>query len=137
LRSEHGDGSVSALSTVNGTSSACFTPNFKCQNQINNLLLVNGRLGYAFGPLLLYGTGGYARAQVEGLVTELSLLTPNEHVRDDASGWDAGGGIEYMFTHNVSIAVQYVHVALNSALPIFAEPTESPRSGRRQRTHQS
>ena len=49
------EASFSRVEDLDGTSSPCFISagSFKCQNQINNLLLVNGRLGYAFGPLLL------------------------------------------------------------------------------------
>jgi outer membrane immunogenic protein len=111
--------SYSGLENLDGTSSTgCFTTpgvTFSCQNQIDNLLLANGRLGYAFGPLLLYGTGGYARAQFEGSVTQTApTVVPNERVQADVSGWNAGGGIEFMFTHNVSLAVQFTHVDLNS-----------------------
>ena len=89
--------------------STCPNASFTCHNNVDNLLLLNGRLGYAFGPLLLYGTGGYARAHVE-------LLTPSAgatfHADDDVNGWNVGGGIEYQFTRNVSLAVQYEHVNL-------------------------
>jgi outer membrane immunogenic protein len=97
--------SYSQLDDVDGTS-VCPNTALNCRNSVENLLLVNGRLGYAFGPLLVYGTGGYARADVE-----LSTTFP-EHASNDVSGWNIGGGIEYQFTRNVSLAVQYEHVNL-------------------------
>jgi outer membrane immunogenic protein len=102
--------SFSGMPDVDGTA-VCPDTDFNCHNSVDNLLLVNGRLGYAFGPLLLYGTGGYARAHV-------SLSAPSDtvvfHADDDASGWNVGGGIEYRFAHNVSLAVQYEHVNLDN-----------------------
>jgi outer membrane immunogenic protein len=100
--------SYSGMDDLDGAST-CPNASFTCHNNVDNLLLLNGRLGYAFGPLLLYGTGGYARAHVE-------LLTPSAgatfHADDDVNGWNVGGGIEYQFTRNVSLAVQYEHVNL-------------------------
>lgn len=90
--------SYSELDDVDGTS-VCPNTSVTCHNSVDKLLLVNGRLGYAFGPLLVYGTGGYARANVS-----LSTTTP-EHAEDDVSGWN--GGIKSQFTGNVSLAVQY------------------------------
>lgn len=104
--------SYSQMDDVDG-SSLCNVADFNCHNGLDNLLLVNGRLGYAFGPLLLYGTGGYARSHVELSANSATLPNLSVHADDDISGWNVGGGIEYQFTRNVSLAVQYVHVNLN------------------------
>ena len=46
-----------------------------------------GRLGYAFDRVLFYGTGGFAYASVGG--------GKAVDVDDFATGWTAGGGVEY------------------------------------------
>jgi outer membrane immunogenic protein len=105
--------SYSGLNDVDGSAS-CPNATYNCSNSVDNLLLANGRLGYAFGPLLIYGTGGYARADVSIETRVAATNALFEHAGDDASGWNIGGGIEYQFTHNVSLAVQYQHVDLGS-----------------------
>ena len=72
----------------------------QCATAIDNLLLTNGRVGYAFGRLLLYGTGGWARSTIGVSARE------DRHV----SGWDIGGGYEYAILPNVIGGVEYIHV---------------------------
>jgi outer membrane immunogenic protein len=69
---------------------------------------VTGRLGYAIGPALIYGKGGYAwrdnnnlAAAVAGVPT--AFTTTGNH-RD---GYTVGAGLEYMFTPNWSAKVEY------------------------------
>ena len=56
---------------------------------------VRARAGVAFGQALIYGTGGFAFA-------------------DDATGWTAGGGVEYAFTNNLSLKVEGLYVSLDA-----------------------
>jgi outer membrane immunogenic protein len=56
---------------------------------------VRARAGVAFGQALIYGTGGFAFA-------------------DDATGWTAGGGVEYAFTNNLSAKVEALYVSLDA-----------------------
>ncbi len=70
---------------------------------------VRGRLGYAWGPVLLYGTGGVALMGVD----EVSIgNTPGEtaYNRDRRSGWVAGGGIEYAFGSRTTLKAEYLHM---------------------------
>lgn len=66
-----------------------------------------GRLGYAFGAWMLYGTAGVAwqnyKLSVSALGTEIS---------DDATkiGWTAGGGLEWMFLPQWSAKVEYLYM---------------------------
>lgn len=68
---------------------------------------VTGRLGYAWGPALLYAKGGYAfrendlSASVAG--TPVGLTT-NGNRRD---GYTVGAGLEYMFAPNWSAKAEY------------------------------
>jgi outer membrane immunogenic protein len=63
-----------------------------------NLGSVTGRLGYTWGPALLYAKGGYAWAD-----TRSSFGFGD----DGGSGYTIGGGFEYMFAQNWSWKLEY------------------------------
>ena len=74
---------------------------------IDNLLLANGRLGYASrARLMVYATGGWARSTIDG---QRFAASDDRHV----SGWDVGGGYEYMIAPNVTVGFEYIHVDYN------------------------
>lgn len=73
----------------------------------DGLFDISGRLGYAFGPALLYVKGGAAWAH-----DQVSLLNLSTAVT--LSGGLAGGGIEWSFTPNWSGFVEYNHYFLNN-----------------------
>jgi outer membrane immunogenic protein len=65
----------------------------------NGLGSVTGRLGYTWGPSLLYVKGGYAWAD--------SRFTNGFSGDGGRDGYTIGGGLEYMFTQNWSGKVEY------------------------------
>ncbi len=65
---------------------------------INGLATLRGRLGFAVGDLLLYGTAGLAAANLD-VDNESQTLT----------GWVAGVGAEYMVTDTVSLKAEYLY----------------------------
>jgi len=77
---------------------------------ISPVVQVVGRVGYAWGPTLLYGLGGYAGGDVD------------ERLQDNASGavfdkqwhngWVAGVGVEHLLHPNVVVGLEYRHVSL-------------------------
>jgi outer membrane immunogenic protein len=69
---------------------------------------VTGRLGYTWGPALLYAKGGYAwrdnnniNASVAGV--PVGFTTDGNH----QNGYTVGGGLEYMFAPNWSAKAEY------------------------------
>jgi outer membrane immunogenic protein len=70
---------------------------------------VRGRLGYAVGNTLFYGTGGYAWGKNELFVTGLGadITFSKNH-----GGYAAGAGIEHKFAPNWSAKVEYLYVDL-------------------------
>jgi outer membrane immunogenic protein len=63
---------------------------------------VRGRAGWLFTPtLLVYGTGGFAYGE-----------TSPFGFSGTATGWTAGGGVEWMFAPNWSAKVDYLHAEL-------------------------
>jgi high affinity Mn2+ porin len=74
---------------------------------------LRGRLGYAFGPLLVYGTGGYALAQDE--ITRTQQATGAEEARRSfRSGWVAGAGVETQVDNNWTANLEYLFTDLGS-----------------------
>jgi outer membrane immunogenic protein len=66
-------------------------------------------LGYAFGRVLVYGTGGLADAKVQAGFNSPATF-------DNASnfGWTGGGGIEFAFADNWTAKVEYLYAALGT-----------------------
>jgi outer membrane immunogenic protein len=68
---------------------------------------VRGRLGYAYGPALIYGTGGFAYGSVRNSF-------PGFSQSDTQTGWVAGGGVEYKLAPNWSAKVEYQFLSLDA-----------------------
>jgi outer membrane immunogenic protein len=84
-----------------------------CSNKLGNLLLVNGRLGYALGPTMLYAAGGYARSSVD-IHTRFPNPALNESAKERVGGWAIGGGLEYMPNSKILIGFEYLRVDFNN-----------------------
>jgi outer membrane immunogenic protein len=67
------------------------------------LASVRGRLGYAFGRTLVYGTGGVAFAGF------------NDALFDEATGWVAGGGVETKVRDNLSLGLEALYYNFEDA----------------------
>jgi outer membrane immunogenic protein len=102
--------------------SAAF-PAFTNRSKIEAFGLFTGRVGYAWNNALLYVRGGGAVASDKydyfTTVGGLGVGTASE------TRWGAtvGAGLEYGFTPNWSVAVQYDHLFLGSRDIGFASPT--------------
>jgi outer membrane immunogenic protein len=67
---------------------------------------VRGRIGYAFGSNLIYGTGGWAWGHG---VRSATIFGTSGSTSQSLSGWTAGAGIEHAFTPNVIGRLQYLY----------------------------
>jgi outer membrane immunogenic protein len=84
---------------------------------------VTGRLGYTWGPALLYGKGGFAwrddpniGVAVAGAPVAFSTTGNNK------DGWTVGGGLEYMFAPNWSAKAEYQYY--NFGTTTFTGPAQ-------------
>jgi outer membrane immunogenic protein len=69
---------------------------------------VTGRLGYTWGPTLLYAKGGYAwRGNDNVGVSVAGLPAAFTTSGDHKDGYTVGAGLEYMFAPNWSAKVEY------------------------------
>ena len=84
---------------------------FTSRENIDWFGTVRGRVGYAFGPALLYGTGGFAYGNVN---QRASLGSDVFGSSTTQTGYTVGGGIEYKFTPNWSLKAEYQYIDLGS-----------------------
>lgn len=82
---------------------------------------VRGRVGYAFGRLLPYVTGGLYWQRSKATISSPTYLGPyGVSVNDTSVGWTLGGGVEYALTNNWSVKAEYLYARAN---PSFASTT--------------
>ena len=87
---------------------------------------VTGRLGYAWGPALLYAKGGYAWKGSNDLGVTTGLGAPAAFATSGNAkdGYTVGGGLEYMFAPNWSAKVEYQYYNFgNTTVTSLAIPT--------------
>jgi outer membrane immunogenic protein len=94
-------------SNLKGTNSAgCAAAG--CTTQNDWLSTVRGRVGYAFGGVMPYVTGGLA-------VGDIKASTPGfAGASTTNAGWAVGGGLEFALPGNWSAKAEYLHVNLGN-----------------------
>ena len=80
-----------------------------CTARVKDLWQVGGRLGWAADKFLVYGTGGWARADLELAGLILATNTPFSASKNSHDGWFIGGGLDFALTKNVILGVEYTH----------------------------
>jgi outer membrane immunogenic protein len=98
-------------------STACPNPAFLCSANTRTLASFRGRLGYATGSWLFYGTGGlgYANTRYTALTGGVPGAGTTGVFTADRWGYAAGAGIEWGFTPNWTAKVEYMHYGFDSA----------------------
>lgn len=71
---------------------------------VDYLASARGRLGYAFGRTLLYGTGGVAFAGFDEV-----------GINEEETGWVAGGGLEAKVKENLSLGLEALYYDFDDA----------------------
>jgi outer membrane immunogenic protein len=90
---------------LKGTNTSTLCP-AGCSTSDSWLSTVRGRVGYAFGGVLPYVTGGLA-------VGDIRAATPGfAGATDTNAGWTVGGGLEFALPGNWSAKAEYLHVDL-------------------------
>lgn len=114
--------------TMNTTLQSVFIPppTASTSSSIDWYGTVRGRLGWAIGPVMFYGTGGlaYGRANVNSTLTDNILLTSlNSQSSSVKAGWVAGFGIEYLLRPNLIVNLGYQYVDLGTTSLAASSPT--------------
>jgi len=69
---------------------------------------VTGRLGYTWGPALLYAKGGYAWRDGNNIAAAVAgVPAPFTTTGNSKNGYTVGAGLEYMFAPNWSAKAEY------------------------------
>jgi outer membrane immunogenic protein len=79
----------------------------------NDILLVTGKVGYAFDNLLASVRAGWASATVDFTTNLNGTVATSSSERE--SGWTAALGIEYAVLPNVILGVEYDYIRINAA----------------------
>ncbi len=95
-------------SWLGGTNSGIVFPGgFVYSNDRRALSSVTGRVGFAWGPALLYAKGGYAYSDNRETLTFGGLPIAFAFSNNRRDGYTVGAGLEYMFAPNVSAKLEY------------------------------
>jgi outer membrane immunogenic protein len=70
---------------------------------------VTGRIGYTWGPTLVYAKGGYAYSDNNERVTVLGAPVAFGFNGNHSNGYTVGAGVEYMFAQNWSAKLEYMY----------------------------
>ena len=107
------EGQYSWLSRNNAN--ALFPGGFVYGNDQRGLASITARLGYSFGPTLVYVKGGYAYADNRESVTFAGAPVPFLLDHNHNHGWTIGGGAEYMFAPSWSVKAEYQYYDFGDA----------------------
>jgi len=102
-----------------GSSEACFAPpaltfigpGFNCSAQLQDILTIGPRIGWAAGHWMPYVTGGYANAGYDFNVRNGTLITNPlvEQAHARLNGWFVGGGFEWKISPGWTAGLEYRH----------------------------
>lgn len=106
---------VDAEDTV--TSYSTTPANYVFERNLENLAALRARIGYAYGPALIYATGGAASGEMANrFYSSNSQNTFTATVDDDrADGYQAGGGVEYALAPNLTVTGEYIYTSLEAS----------------------
>lgn len=113
-------GTANVCTFAAGAPTGCATSS----NKLDDFGTVRGRLGYAANNVLFYGTGGWAWGHYSSAAalncagtgcpaTSLAFTGGTTSTSAALSGWTAGAGIEWAFTRNWTLRLEYLHLQFN------------------------
>ena len=102
-------------SWLSGNVGAVFPGGFIYTNNQRGLGSLTGRVGYTWGPGLVYLKGGYAYSNNNENVALGGLPVGFTLSGDHSNGYTIGAGVEYMFAQNWSAKAEYQYYNFGSA----------------------
>jgi outer membrane immunogenic protein len=109
---------------VDGTSTKAaygFNPFLSANYKQGVMGSVRGRVGYAVDRALFYATGGVAFGGVKNIYFNLPGAVDSDS--QTRVGYTAGGGVEYAFTNNWSLRVEYRYTDFGSYTDVLSNTT--------------
>jgi outer membrane immunogenic protein len=108
-------GAEAQYSWLSGGAGAVFPGGFVYNNNQRGLGSLTGRVGYTWGPGLVYVKGGYAFSDNNESVTLGGVPVAFATLGDHQNGYTVGAGVEYMFAPNWSAKVEYQYYNFGKA----------------------
>ena len=102
-------------SWLSGNVGAIFPGGFAYTNNQRGLGAITGRVGYSWGPGLLYVKGGYAYSDNNETVTLGGVPVAFAINGDHRNGYTIGAGVEYLFAPNWSAKGEYQYYNFGDA----------------------
>jgi outer membrane immunogenic protein len=96
---------------------------------------LRARLGYAIDRWLVYGTGGWATADMQidsaaAATPSVAFRVPTSSNTEILNGWTLGAGFAYAVTDAISVGAEYRHTDFGHAqFPVFAGATTGGFTG--------
>ena len=121
-------GAEAQYSWLSGNVGAVFPGGFAYTNNQRGLGSITGRVGYTWGPGLVYVKGGYAYSDNNETVTAFGAPVFFATDSDHKNGYTIGLGVEYMFAPNWSAKAEYMYYNFGDArftAPLALVPTGS------------
>lgn len=107
-------GELSKPDVLDSVAAFSTTPAFYTMSrEVDSLLALRGRAGFAVDRYLPYVTAGYARGKVDsGFSTSNTANTFVRRGDDSADGYQLGGGVETRIGTNWSVGAEYLYTSL-------------------------
>jgi len=103
------------FSWLGGNNNVVTFPNgFAYTNDQRGLGSVTGRIGYTWGPALLYVKGGYAYSDNRETLVLAGVPQAFAFDHNHRDGYTVGAGLEYMFAQNWSAKAEYQYYDFGS-----------------------
>jgi outer membrane immunogenic protein len=101
-------------SWLSGSVGAVFPGGVAYTNDQRGLGSITGRVGYTWGPGLVYVKGGYAYSDNRDTLTLNGAAVPFALDKNHSNGYTVGAGLEYMFAPNWSAKAEYMYYDFGS-----------------------
>ena len=98
----------------NNNLTATFPGGYVYTNDQRGLGSITARVGYTWGPGLVYVKGGWAYSDNNERVTLAGAPIPFLLSDSHSNGWTVGGGVEYMVAPNWSVKGEYMYYDFGS-----------------------
>ena len=108
-------GAEAQYSWLSGNVGAVFPGGLVYTNNQRGLGSLTGRVGYTWGPGMVYVKGGYAYSDNNEKVTLAGVPVPFIINGDHRNGYTVGAGVEYMFAPSWSAKVEYQYYNFGNA----------------------
>lgn len=111
-----GEYSAFASAEDSVTSFSTTPASYTFERKLENLAALRARIGYAYGPALLYATGGAATGKIANQFYSSNAQNTFTATTDDdrADGYQAGGGIEYALAPHLTFTGEYLYTSLDA-----------------------